>query len=80
MSLKNLLDRDWKQRRTAPESYERNLESSSEMQLIHLKYEHGIGLTWCWFFVLRFKDDSHTNRYFPGIVLWASGGRGKVAL
>ena len=22
------------------------------MQLIHLKYEHGMGLTWCWFFDL----------------------------
>ena len=33
------------------------------MQLIHLKYEHGIGLTWCWFFNL---GKTHNKSIFPG--------------
>ena len=44
LSLKNLLDQGLE---AAPESYERNLESSSEMQLIHLKYLFDHGITWC---------------------------------
>ena len=50
------------------------MESSSEMQLIHLKYNHGI--TWCWFFDLgKPQQQIDFSRETP-LEIGAGGGGG----
>ena len=80
MSLKMCQTKDRTQSRTAPESYERNIESSSEIQLINLKdeqqYEHG--RTWCVFFDLGWEDSQQIDfsRETSFRHLWGGGGGG----